>query len=107
KDQSTSLAFQVQKRFSDGLEFSASYTYSHSLDVMSMTSDITSSNYNFAALDGTIENRNLRTSSFDRPNKVTTSGTVNAPFGARFSRSEERRVGKGCMWQRTRESVGR
>ena len=85
KDQSTSLAFQLQKRFSDGLEFSAAYTYSHSLDVMSMTSDITSSNFQFGALDGTIANRNLRTSSFDRPNKVTISGTVNAPFGARFS----------------------
>jgi len=85
KDQSTSLAFQLQKRFSDGLEFSASYTYSHSLDVMSMTSDITSSNYNFAALDGTIENRNLRTSAFDRPHKVSLSGTVNVPFGGRFS----------------------
>ncbi len=85
KDQSTSLAFQLQKRFSDGLEFSASYTYSHSLDVMSMTSDITSSNYNFAALDGTIANRNLRTSAFDRPYKVSISGTVNVPFGGRFS----------------------
>src|SRR5256886_5582892 len=85
KDQSTSLAFQLQKRFSDGLEFSASYTYSHSLDVMSMTSDITNSNYNFAALDGTIANRNLRTSAFDRPHKVSLSGTVNVPFGGRFS----------------------
>jgi len=85
KDQSTSLAFQLQKRFSNGLEFNAAYTYSHSLDVMSMTSDITSSNFQFGALDGTIANRNLRTSSFDRPNKVTISGTVNAPFGARFS----------------------
>jgi carboxypeptidase family protein len=85
KDQSTSLAFQLQKRFSDGLEFNAAYTYSHSLDVMSMTSDITSSNFQFGALDGTIENRNLRTSAFDRPHKVSLSGTVNAPFGARFS----------------------
>src|SRR2546429_1499284 len=85
KDQSTSLAFQLQKRFSDGLEFSASYTYSHSLDVMSMTSDITNSNYNFAALDGTIANRNLRTSAFDRPHKVSLSGTVNVPFGWRFT----------------------
>ena len=85
KDQSTSLAFQLQKRFSNGLEFNAAYTYSHSLDVMSMTSDITSSNFQFGALDGTIANRNLRTSSFDRPNKVSISGTVNAPFGARFS----------------------
>jgi len=85
KDQSTSLAFQLQKRFSDGLEFNAAYTYSHSLDVMSMTSDITSSNFQFGALDGTIANRNLRRSAFDRPHKVSISGTVNAPFGARFS----------------------
>ena len=85
KDQSTSLAFQLQKRFSDGLEFLAAYTYSHSQDIMSMTSDITGSNYSFGILDGTVENRNLRTSSFDRPHKVSISGTVNAPFGARFS----------------------
>jgi hypothetical protein len=85
RDQSTSLAFQLQKRFSDGLEFSAAYTYSHSLDVMSMTSDITSSNFQFGALDGTIANRNLRTSAFDRPHKVSLSGTVNVPFGGRFS----------------------
>ncbi|HMH83316.1 MAG TPA: TonB-dependent receptor, partial [Gemmatimonadales bacterium] len=85
KDQSTSLSFQLQKRFSDGLEFSAAYTYSHALDVMSMTSDITSSNYNFGALDGAIANRNLRTSAFDRPHKVSISGTVNMPFGGRFS----------------------
>src|SRR5439155_14905557 len=58
KDQSTSLAFQLQKRFTNGLEFNAAYTYSHALDVMSMTSDITNSNYNFGALDGTIANRN-------------------------------------------------
>jgi len=85
KDQSTSLAFQLQKRFSNGVEFNAAYTYSHSLDVMSMTSDITSSNFQFGALDGTIANRNLRTSSFDRPHKVSISGTVNAPLGGRFS----------------------
>jgi hypothetical protein len=85
KDQSTSLSFQLQKRFSDGLEFSAAYTYSHALDVMSMTSDITGSNFAFGALDGTIENRNLRTSAFNRPHKVSISGTVNAPLGARFS----------------------
>ena len=85
EDQSTSLSFQLQKRFSDGLEFNAAYTYSHSLDVMSMTSDITSSNYQFGVLDGTVANRNLRTSAFDRPHKVSISGTVNAPFGTRFS----------------------
>jgi hypothetical protein len=85
KDRSTSLTVQLLKRFSDGLEFTAAYTYSHALDVISMTSDITNSNFRFGALDGTIENRNLRTSAFDRPHKVTISGTVNAPFGGRFS----------------------
>jgi hypothetical protein len=85
KDKSTSFTVQLQKRFSNGIEFSAAYTYSHTLDVISMTSDITSSNYNFGALDGTIENRNLRTSVFDRPSKITLSGTVNAPFATRFS----------------------
>jgi len=85
KDRSTSLTLQLQKRFSDGLEFITAYTYSHALDVMSMTSDITSSNYNFAVMDGTVANRNLRTSVFDRPHKVTVSGTVDAPFGSRFS----------------------
>ena len=52
KDQSTSLAFQLQKRFSDGIEFNAAYTYSHSLDIMSMTSDITGSNYSFGSSTG-------------------------------------------------------
>src|SRR5437773_11573467 len=52
---------------------------------MTMTSDSTNSSCQFGPVGGTIANRNLRTSSFDRPDKVTISGTVNAPFGARFS----------------------
>ncbi len=84
-DQSTSLAFQLQKRFSNGIEFNAAYTYSHTLDLFSLTSDVTSSNYRFAVLDGTVQNRNLRTSVFDRPHKISLSGTVNAPFDIRFS----------------------
>jgi len=85
EDQSTSLTFQLQKRFSDGIEFSAAYTYSHALDVISMTSDITGSNFSNAVVDGTLENRNLARSQFDRPHKVTVSGTINAPFDTRFS----------------------
>jgi hypothetical protein len=84
-DRSTSLTAQLQKRFSNGIEFAASYTYGHSLDRISMTSDITSSNYNFSVMDGTPDHRNLRTSFFDRPNKVTLSGSFNTPFDTRFS----------------------
>ncbi len=85
EDRSTSLTFQLQKRLSDGIEFSAAYTYSHARDLISMTSDITGSNFSNAVLDGTIENRNLRTSEFNRPHKVTVSGSINAPLGVRFS----------------------
>jgi hypothetical protein len=84
-DKSTSLTVQVQKRFGAGIEFAASYTYTHVLDIRSFTSDITGSNYAFGVLDGTVASPNLRTSSFDRPHKVTLSGTVDAPFDARFS----------------------
>jgi len=84
-DRSTSLTAQLQKRFSNGMEFAASYTYGHSLDRISMTSDITGSNYSFSVLDGTPDHRNLRTSFFDRPHKVTLSGSFNTPFDTRFS----------------------
>jgi len=84
-DRATQLSFQLQKQFANGLEFNAAYTYSHVLDLFSYTSDISGSNFNFGALDGTIANRNLRTSVYDRPNKVTISGTVNIPFDIRFS----------------------
>lgn len=85
KDRSTSVTAQLQKRFGSGVEFSASYTFMQSRDLISMTSDITGSNYAFSVLDGTPGNRNLRTSTFDRPHKITVSGTVNLPFASRFS----------------------
>jgi hypothetical protein len=84
-DRATQLTFQLQKSFSNGIEFNAAYTYSHVLDLFSFTSDISGSNYVFGALDGTIANRNLRTSVYDRPHKISLSGTVNVPFDARFS----------------------
>lgn len=84
-DRSTQFTVQLQKSFSNGLEFNAAYTYSHVLDLFSYTSDISGSNYVFGALDGTIANRNLRTSIYDRPHKISLSGTVNAPFDTRFS----------------------
>ena len=84
-DHSASLAVQFQKRFSNGVEFSASYTYSHTVDFRSMTSDITNSNYRFGVLNGPVDAPTLATSFFDRPHKVTVSGTVNTPFDSHFS----------------------
>src|SRR2546422_8872013 len=80
-DRSLSLTAQLQKRFSNGVEFDVGYTYSHTEDLFSLTSSIASSNYRFTTLDGTIANRNLRTSAFDIPHKITASGTMDVKWG--------------------------
>ena len=84
-DRSYSMTLQLQKRFSDGVEFGLGYTYSRTQDLFSFTSSTANSNFRFTVLDGTLENRNLRTSWFDVPNKIVVSGTANLPFGIRGS----------------------
>ena len=78
---STLITAQLNKRFANNLEFSAAYTWSETKDVYSLTSSIASSNFNFTTLDGTLANRNLRTSGFDTPHKVMLSGSANIPLG--------------------------
>ena len=78
-DRSFQITYQLEKRFSDRMQFLAGYTYSHVQDLISLTSSIASSNYRFTALDGTIENRNLRTSAFDVPHKITLTGVFSLP----------------------------
>jgi hypothetical protein len=78
RDRSFFATGQFQKAVGR-VSFNVGYTYSHTEDVISLTSSIASSNLNFAALDGTLDNRNLRTSVFDTPHKITASGTVNLP----------------------------
>jgi hypothetical protein len=85
EDRSTSFTAQLQKRFADWLDFNVGYTYSRTEDLFSLTSSVASSNFRFTSLDGTLENRNLRTSGFDIPHKFTASGTVLAPLGINVS----------------------
>lgn len=85
QDYSISITGQLNKRFSNGLEFNASYTWSRTMDLMSMTSSIASSNFRFATLDGTLEDRNLRRSAFDIPHQVKVSGTAQLPYRFQFS----------------------
>lgn len=80
-DQSTSLTAQLQKSFSDGLSFSAAYTWAKSEDLMTFTSSTASSNLTNTTLDGTHADRNLRTSAFDVPHRLKLSGTANLPLG--------------------------
>ncbi len=79
-DFSDAVSLQLQKRFSDGLAFNASYTWSTTRDYMSMTSSIASSNLNFSVLDGTLDSRIRRRSQFDIPHSIAVSGTVNLPY---------------------------
>lgn len=84
-DQNLSLALQLTKRWPNGLEFDVGYAYSRAQDLISLGSSIAASNLRFTPLDGTLANRNLRTSAFDQPHKITVSGTVNGPLRSRFS----------------------
>ncbi|HET7042041.1 MAG TPA: carboxypeptidase regulatory-like domain-containing protein [Gemmatimonadales bacterium] len=79
KDHAWSASFQVAKNFSDNIEFSVGYTRSRAYDLISQTSSIAASNLGFATLDGTLADRNVRPSAFDRPNKITISGTYHFP----------------------------
>lgn len=83
QDYQYQLTFQLQKRFSNGLEFNAGYSYQRAYDLMSLTSSISNSNLRFAVLDGTLDNRNLRPAAFDVPHRVTFSVTGNLPVGLR------------------------
>ena len=81
EDKSVSLTGQVQKRFSNGIQFNVAYTYSKTEDLYTLTSSTATSNLNFTSLDGTLADRNLSRSGFDIPHKLSISGSANLPFG--------------------------
>ena len=89
---------QLQKSFASGLEFSVGYTYSNSKDAISLTSSQAFSNFQFAAVDGPLESRNLTTSFFHVPHKVTVSGTVNLPLRTALSVIYIGRSGDPYAW---------
>ena len=78
---STFATIQLQKPFARRFGISIAYTYSRSLDRMSFTSSRAISNFQFSPVDGDLENRNVRPSAFDRPHKVTITGTAALPLG--------------------------
>jgi outer membrane receptor protein involved in Fe transport len=72
---------QLAKSFGALLDASVAYTYSDSRDLMSLTSSQALSNFQFAPLDGSIDDRNVRRSAFDRPHKVTITAASSLPLG--------------------------
>jgi hypothetical protein len=83
-DRSYSLAAQLQKRFAQGTELSAAYTYTDARDRISNPADLAYSNLGTTPLDGSWESRNLRTSHWSIPHKVTLVATVNLPLEFRL-----------------------
>jgi outer membrane receptor for ferrienterochelin and colicin len=80
RDRSYSLTGQLTKTFGRGLSFNAGYSYSNAKDLISLTSSIAFSNYQFATVDGSLFDRNLTTSAFNTPHKITISGTATIPW---------------------------
>ncbi len=83
-DRSYSITAQLAKHFPNGTELSAAYTYTDAKDRMSLGHDLGGLNLGSAPVDGTLEHRELRTSFWGRPHKVTLVGTVDLPLGFQF-----------------------
>jgi outer membrane receptor protein involved in Fe transport len=80
-----SVTTQLQKRFANGTEIGGSYTYGRSRDRLSAATDNTDGDVDFTALDGTLEHRQLTTSLWEVPHRVTFLVTANLPLGFRGS----------------------
>jgi hypothetical protein len=80
-DRSYSLTAQLDKHFSGGTELSAAYTYTEAKDRMSLGVDVGGGNASSTPVDGTLEQRALRTSIWARPHKITVVGTTDLPHG--------------------------
>jgi hypothetical protein len=80
-DRSYSLTAQLDKHFAGGTELSAAYTYTEAKDRMSLGADVGGVNTGSTPIDGTLEQRELRTSIWERPHKITVVGTADLPHG--------------------------
>ncbi len=71
----------LQKEMKELFDVQVAYTYTDARDRISMTSSQALSNFQFAPLDGDLQNRNVRPSAFDRTHRVTLTGTGTFPYG--------------------------
>jgi hypothetical protein len=98
KGETWSATVQLQKTFADRFELSAAYTYMQATDQLSNTSSQAFSNFQFSPIDGLISDRNVRTSLYQVPHKITVSGTLQIPLGFTFSAIYLGRAGDPYSW---------
>ena len=79
-DRAWSGTLQLQKRFSNAMEFGIGYTYSRAMDYITLGSSVANSNFRYTTLDGTLANRYLRRSAYDRPHRFVANGSFNLPY---------------------------
>ena len=84
-DRSYSITAQVGKRFPNGTEVSLAYTYEDAKDQMSMENNLPWDQAGSTPVDGTLEDREVRDSHWERPHKVTLVTTTDLPLGFRFA----------------------
>jgi hypothetical protein len=83
-DRSYSVTAQLEKHLSNGTEVSAAFTYTDAKDRMGMVTDRFGPNTVSTPVDGTLEHREVRSSIWERPHKVTFVGATDLPFGFRL-----------------------
>jgi hypothetical protein len=83
-DRSYSITAQLGKRFPNGTEVSLAYTYEDAKDRMSMEWNFPSDQESSTPVNGTLEDRELSESYWERPHKITLVATTDLPLGVRF-----------------------
>ena len=83
-DRAFSATAQLEKRFAGGTELSVAYTWTSAKDRMSPAGDVPGPNVASTPLNGALDRRDLRTSLWERPHKVTLVGTADLPLGFRL-----------------------
>ena len=83
-DRSYSVTAQLGKRFRNGTELSVAYTYTDAKDRMNMDANLGDLNAGSTPINGTLEHRELSTSFWERPHKVTLVGATDLPLGFRL-----------------------
>ncbi len=84
-DHSFSLSAQVRKRFGETLALYAAYAYSRAQDRMSWVNFPARANFSNTPLDGTLDDRRLRPSFFETPQKVAVAATFDLPHRLQLS----------------------
>ena len=84
-DHAVSMAVELRKQFGDRASVSALYARTRAWDRMSIVNNQARPNLETTPLDGTMEDRRLRTSLFEIPHRVDVSAAVRLPYRIQFS----------------------